>query len=237
MSLTSAVVGIITAVIVLGAVLVPIVSAMTVTTIDVPGGTNENPVSELRLTYTEDKTLMMGIEAYINDQDTLTIGVWLDIDSQDPTYMFEGITEDVIVFGSDNYSVVYQDGQLITSIYGQAGSPDNYASLMVAEGYAGTYYSRVPYTFVYYPDPEGEYANYQSYEFDAGSEYAVGIAYGITASAKNGVAVGDTGYTVTAQNVTENGEVVGVDFQISAGSGDIPGPDPGPEPYEPIVAG
>lgn len=223
------VIGIVVALIVTVTALVPIVSSATSTQINVPGGENANPVSDLRLAYTEEKDLTLVVEA--NAYDGLEVVMYFNPDMgggapPEPTYTVSGITEDVIILASDYYTLVYKDGQLIESLMGEAKTNENGNTFVVVmNGQIDNY--RLPYTFLYYPSQDGEYANYQAYQFDSGNAFAFGSTMGMGFASKNGNVVGYSPYDVTSTSVTDNGEVVGVDFSVEAGDGTGTLPDIG----------
>lgn len=233
------VIGIVVALIVTATALVPIVSSATSTQINVPGGENANPVSDLRLAYTEAQDLTLVVEA--NTYDGLEVTMYFNPDMgggspPEPTYTVSGITEDVIIFASDYYTLMYKDGQLIQSVVGEVTS-DSDTFIIVMNGQLDNY--RLPYTFLYYPSQDGEYANYSAYQFDAGNAFAFGSAYGMGFASKDGEVVGYSSYDVTSTSVTDNGEVVGVDFTVKTGdgTGTLPDDDIGGGGISPGVMG
>ena len=233
MGLTPKIVSIIVAVVVFACVLVPICSGLASGNGEggVPGGENVDPISELRLTYTEDKIPMMVINAFVEDNN-LTVELF---DSQEsymddnPSYTISGITDDVIIFASDYVSMFYQDGQIVTSYIDEAEtSPFGMVGIM-EEGVGFNPDNLIPYTFLYYPSEDGEYANFSSYKFDSGNMFAIGSDYGMVFASKDGKFVGYSPYDVTTTLVKENGEVIGVEYSATIGDGTGTQPDTGGE--------
>ena len=244
MGLTPKIVSIIVAVVVFACVLVPICSGLASGNGEggVPGGENVDPVSELRLTYTEDKIPMMLVDAYINDEDGLTVEIYdseQDYDDYNASYSITGITDDVIIFASDYISLFYQDGQIVIS-YIDGADTASYATVAVMEDGVGVGVNPnnlIPYTFLYYPSEDGEYANFSSYKFDSGNMFAIGSGYGLAFASKDGKFVGYSPYDVTTTIVKENGEVIGVEYSAIIGDGTGTQPDTGEEdePLFPIA--
>lgn len=230
------VIGIVIAAVVAAVVLVPIVSSATSTQIDVPGGENPNPVSDLRLAYTEEQDASIIVQVrltWIESEDdpeegvpAVNITTYLDVDMDTPlpapptpSYEITGVTGDVIIFASDYFSLIFKDGALIESQVGQAETLETGRYIIeVREGVIGGL-EPLPYTFIYYPSADGEYANYNSYKYDSGDAFAWGDFQGMSFASKNGNIVGYSPFDVTSTSVTDNGEVVGVDFTVKAGDG------------------
>ena len=132
------VIGIVVALIVTATALVPIVSSATSTQINVPGGENANPVSDLRLAYTEEKDISLVVEAEVYDG--LEVRMYFNPDMgggapPEPTYAVSGITEDVIILASDYYTLMYKDGQLIESAVGEVKTEEtSYVFVVVMNG-------------------------------------------------------------------------------------------------------
>lgn len=202
--LTGTVITVIVAIIVIGVVLIPIVNSLTTTTeiIDVPGDENTNPVGDLRLAYSEDTDLVIDLTISLEGGSVAISG----------DYSISGLAGDQILFGSDDYSVVIQNGALIESIEG-VGSTVTSVTIAVSDGEI----NGVPYTFLYYPSSDGTYANYQSWEYDIGASYAVGSFAGVTLQSKDGTITDTNPYGFVADVETEDGITTGVNYNIPSG--------------------
>lgn len=201
-----------------------------------PGGENQNPVSDLRLTYTEDKIPMMFVNAYTENNE-LNVEIYDnedDFDNRNPSYSITGITDDVIIFASDYISMLYQNGQIVTN-YVDSSESAPFGEIGIMEGGIGFNPSHlIPYTFLYYPSQDGEYANFSSYQFDSGNMYSVASQYGMTFASKDGKFVGYSPYDVTTNLVKEDGNVVGVEYtaKVGDGTGTLPSDDGEDEPHQ-----
>lgn len=201
-----------------------------------PGGENQNPVSDLRLTYTEDKIPMMFVNAYTENNE-LTVEIYDnedDFDNRNPSYSVTGITDDVIIFASDYVSMLYQNGQIVTNFVDSSESSP-FGTIRILENGIDFYPSPVPYTFLYYPSQDGEYANFSSYQFDSGNMYSVASQYGMSFASKDGKFVGYSPYDVTTTLMKDSGNVVGVEYTVKVGDGTgTPLDSGGDEPVIPI---
>lgn len=204
--LTGTVITVIVAIIVIGVVLIPIVNGLTTTTeiIDVPGDENTNPVGDLRLAYSEDTSLTLDLTISVSGGSVSITG----------DYSASGLTDDQILIGSDNYSVIIQNGALIESIDG-VGSTVTSVTIAVSGGEIND----VPYTFLYYPSSDGTYANYQSWEYDIGASYAVGSFAGVTVQSKDGTITDSNPYGFVADVQTEGDITTGVNYNIPSEQG------------------
>ena len=234
-------ISILVAIVVFAVVLVPICSGLASGNggSGVPGGENVDPVSDLRLTYTEDKIPMMLITAFVDGANGLTVEVYDSMEDymgENPSYSIAGITDDVIIFASDYVSMFYLDGDVATS-YVDETYADQFAGIVVmGEGVGINSDNLVPYTFLYYPSENGEYANFSAYEFDSGNMFAIGSNYGMTLASKDGKFVGYSPYDVTTSLIKEDGEVIGVEYSATMGDGTGTLPDmDDDDPQTPIM--
>lgn len=193
------IIGVVVAIIVACVVLIPIVDAMTVTTetVIIPGPDNPDPIGDMRLAYSEDDSLDLSFEV-VKSGDSVSIT---------GDYEISGLTGGLILFGSDDYSLVLTDGSLIESINGIGTYVDS-----VTVTITGGEINGISYTFVYYPSVEGAYANFASYEYDTGEMYSVATFAGTTVASKNGEIVGANPYGFSSVIVTEEDTVTGVEF-------------------------
>lgn len=182
---------------------------------------NEDTVSDLRLGYQEKTIREEIIEAETEEEENEVILVDIT-DYVVKSYLFT-VTEDTvtvsgdwtgelslsdnqIIIGSDNYQLTIQYGKLIESIEGYGVEVFSSLQVSIHDGSVND----IPYTFLYYPDAKGPYANYQSYQYDITDHYSVGTFAGVTVSAINDEVKGDNQYGFGAETQTEDGITTGV---------------------------
>lgn len=209
--------GMIVAIVVFAVVFIPIVYGLTTTTerIDVES-INENPIGDLRLSY----------ETYEEGQEALTKTYTLSVSGNDVSVSGDWsgtLSLDVgqIILGSDDYSVIIQNGQLLESSTGQAAAVTS-LTITIADGEVNGH----AYTFLYYPDGEGVYANFSSYQYDIQQTYAVGSFAGFTVASINNEVVGSNPLNLDATVQTEGDMTTGV---VYAPGEDEPETPSGPE--------
>lgn len=182
--------------------------------------TNDDSIGDLRLNYQtqvfeeitiesedeeeEDEVILVDVTDYISKSysfsvsgDTITVtGDWTGT-------LF--LTDNQIIIGSDNYQLTTQYGKLLESIGGYAVEKVT-LDVIIADGNI----NGIPYTFVYYPDANGPYANYHSYENEIKDNYSAGTFAGVTISAINNESKGDNPFGFDATVQTEGDMTTGV---------------------------
>ena len=203
------IIGVVVAVIVFGVVLVPIVNGLTTETerIDIEE-INESPIGELRLSMDSGATLAKTFSLEVSGGDVAVTGDWtgtLPLDTG------------LIIIGSDDYSVIIQDGQLLESFNGTSSSETS-LTVTIADGEVNGH----AYTFLYYPDSEGVYANFSSYQYGIQQSYAVGSFAGFTVASVDGTITGSNPLGLEADVQTEGDMTTGVEYVLPS--------EPEPEP-------
>lgn len=198
------IIAVIVAVVVIGIIMIPIVNAVTTTTeiIDIPGIENPDPIGDLRLSMSNDTALDLEFEVTVGDDGASVTG----------SYEASGLTGTLILFGSDDYSLIYSEGRLFETVSG-SGNYVNSASVSIKDGEI----NGVPYTFVYYPSADGNYANFAEYEHDLGDAYAVGTRGSLSIASLEGDIVGSNQYGFTADVQSEGETVTGVEYTMGGG--------------------
>ncbi len=182
---------------------------------------NEDAIGELRLGYQEqvfreeiieaeteeeeDEVILVDITAYVAKSYLFTINGDTISVSGDWTGELS-LSDNQIIIGSDNYQLTIQYGKLIESVDGYGVEVFSPLQVSIHDGSV----KDVPYTFLYYPDAKGPYANYQSYRYDITDHYSVGTFAGVTVSAINDEVKGDNQYGFGAETQTEDGTTTGV---------------------------
>lgn len=211
------VVGVIAGVLLVMGIVMPIITdtAYDKEVVITPSTLNENPVGDLRLTY--DSSIYL--DKYVSfGNGTVSKGniVYGEIQTADYQY---SPTADMIVFASDSISVCFIGDSFYFAVDGTSRVIADTLTirmedkLYVLEGGNTVEYT---YSFVYYPDAEGTYANYLSYTHDNGDMYATGSFAGISVSFKDGEIIGENPLGLTA-TVEESGEeVTGVHYEVTS---------------------
>ena len=207
------IIGVVVAVIVFGVVLVPIVNGLTTETerIDIEE-INESPIGELRLSMDSGATLAKTFSLEVSGSNVDVTGDWtgtLPLDTG------------LIIIGSDDYSVIIQNGQLLESLNGTSAVKTS-LTVTIADGEVNGH----AYTFLYYPDGEGVYANFSSYQYDIQQSYAVGSFAGFTVASVDGTVTGSNPLGLEADVQTEGDMKTGVEYVVPSE------PEPEPQPEE-----
>ena len=182
---------------------------------------NEDAIGELRLGYQEqvfreeiieaeteeeeDEVILVDITSYVAKSYLFTINGDTVSVSGDWTGELS-LSDNQIIIGSDNYQLTIQYGKLIESVGGYGVEVFSSLQVSIHDGSVND----IPYTFLYYPDAKGPYANYQSYQYDITDHYSVGTFAGVTVSAINDEVKGDNQYGFGAETQTEDGTTTGV---------------------------
>ena len=215
------VVGVVGVVLIVGVVLPVIADASTHTeTVVVPATENEDPVGDLRLNYTSDTNLGIYVSFDVSGSTVAgSKGSIIGDELQTADYEFTPV-DGTILFATDRVSVTFSDSVLYLSLDGFAHAvfEPNLTLLLkdklyVSEGSISLEYA---YSFVYYPDADGTYANYSSYTYDSGDMYATGGFAGYMASSQSGDVVGDNPFGFTSITEETDDETTGVHYEVVA---------------------
>ena len=183
--------------------------------VTIPSTLNEDPVGDLRLAYVP----AIALDKYVSFADgSVSKGDIAHGEIQTADYQYSP-TADMIVFASDSISVSFIGSSFYLAVDGTSRAIADTLTirmedkLYVLEGGNTTEYT---YSFVYYPDAEGTYANYLSYTHDNGDMYATGSFAGISVSFKDGEIIGENPLGLTA-TVEESGEeTTGVHYEVTS---------------------
>lgn len=177
--------------------------------------TNDESVGNLRLGYQqviieeregeeEGEILQVDLTDYITRQYSFAV----DGDAVTVTGDWSGtlpLSENIIIIGSDNYQLTIQYGNLIESVGGY-GVVRTSLDVAIQDGNI----NGTDYTFVYYPDANGQYANYYSYQNEIADVYSAGTFAGVTVSTINNESKGDNPFGFDATVQTEGDMTTGV---------------------------
>lgn len=216
--LSSNIAGIAVCVVVFAVIAIPIFYGLTT---EPYTNVNEDAIGELRLGFQEQVFREEIIEAETEEEEDEVILVDIT-DYVAKSYLFTisgdtvsvsggwtgelSLSDNQIIIGSDNYQLTIQYGKLIESIEGYGVEVFSSLQVSIHDGSVND----IPYTFLYYPDAKGPYANYQSYQYDITDHYSVGTFAGVTVSAINDEVKGDNQYGFGAETQTEDGITTGV---------------------------
>lgn len=193
--------------VILSVVLVPVVDSESSYYVE-RDENNENPLSDIRFTYTE-QPVSKTYEIYWNNNSSpgnFRI-------SGDYTYS-GSLGTNQILMGTDNWNITVYEGTIRESIDGKS-------SILITRG-SGTFTRTItngivegtsePYQYLYYPDEFGIYANYDSYEYNTADAYSVGSFAGLSVITKGGEIQNETAIPMVADTIVEDDEYTGMDF-------------------------
>lgn len=220
--LPSNITGIIVGIVVFAVIAIPIFYELTTEPSII---TNDDSVGDLRLNYQEqifeevtieseneeeeDEIILVDVTDYISKSYSFTVSGDTITVSGDWTGTLS-LSDNQIIIGSDNYQLTTQYGKLMESVGGYAVEKTT-LDVSVSDGAI----NGTAYTFVYYPDASGPYANYYSYEHEVKDHYSAGTFAGVTISAINDEVKGDNPFNFDAATQTDDGTVTGVTYSPS----------------------
>lgn len=182
--------------------------------------TNDDTVGPLRLGYQEQIFEEEVIESEVEgEEDTIIL---VDVTDYISKHYLFSVSEDAvsvsgdwsgslsladnqIIIGSDNYQLTIQYGNLIESVGGY-GVVRTSLDVAIQDGNI----NGTDYTFIYYPDANGQYANYYSYQNEIADVYSAGTFAGVTVSAINNESKGDNPFGFDATVQIEDSMTTGV---------------------------
>ena len=219
--LLAMVVGVIAGVLLVVGIVMPIITEASFNTeiINHESTLNENPIGDLRLSYSTEGNLNKYVTFDISGSSiTVSKGVIVEGVMQTADYTFTPAA-DMILFATDDVAVTVVGSAVNLTVDGYVHAISESLTikvmdkLYVSEGSTDSEYA---YTFVYYPDADGTYANYTSYSHDNGTMYAIGSFAGVSWSSQGDTMVGGNPYGFSA-TVTENdGDTTGVHYGVTA---------------------
>lgn len=212
------VVGVIAGVLLIMGIVMPIITetAYDEETRVIPSTLNENPVGDLRLTYVSGVFLDKYVSFTVGENISLSKGDIAYGEIQPADYQYSP-TADMILFASDGVSVIVEDMALYLSVDGSSHIVSSALTIRMEDKLyitEGDTVSEHAYSYAYYPDANGTYANYLSYTHDNGEMYATGSFAGISLSVKNGEMIGDYPYGFSATVDDDGDKVSGVHYEV-----------------------
>lgn len=215
------VVGVIAGVLLIMGIVMPIITDASLNTqiIHHESTLNENPVGDLRLSYSTEGNLNKYVAFDISGSSvTVSKGAIVEGVMQTADYTFSP-TADMILFATNNVAVTLVGSVLNLTVDGYVHSVTETLTIKVMDKLyisEGSVDSEYAYTFVYYPDADGTYANYTSYSHDNGTMYAIGSFAGVSLSSQEDTMVGGNPYGFSATTLDNDGDITGVHYEVTA---------------------
>lgn len=194
-------IGLVVSVVLIGSIFIPIVHDSTTETVTTDiEMVNENPVGDLRLSYAVPEDALVETFTFTVGSENVTIA---------PLGIDVPLSTDCILLGSDTYFVAISYGELVVSENGVSTPVTTSVTVDVVNNQV----NGNEYTYVYYPDTAGTFANFQTYQYELTEGYAVGSFAKVGVISKNGVMSGTNTYGFTATvNQNEDEEYTGVTY-------------------------
>lgn len=211
-SITTMIVPIVVFVVVFATVLMPIIHATTTetTTID-EEMINTSPIGNLRLSYadavivdpnlSEEEQELPLSKSYTITKGESTVDITGDATASVP------LSTNQIIFGTDTYFIAVYSGNLLIGANGTSSTATSVTVTLADNNING-----MAYQYVYYPDNEGIFANFDTYEYEIKQGYAVGAFAKIGIISKGGEVSGDNIYDLTATVNRDGTDYTGVTY-------------------------
>lgn len=211
-SMTTIIVPVVVFVVVFAAVLMPVIHETTTeTTIIDEEMINESPLGDLRLSYADAVIVDPNVSA---EEQELPLSKSYTVTKGESTVDITGdatisvpLSTNQIIFGTDTYFVAVYGGNLLVGANGTTSAAASVTVTLADNNINGT-----AYQYVYYPDNEGIFANFASYEYEIKEGYAVGAFAKVGIISKGGEISGENIYDLTATVNRDGTDYTGVTY-------------------------